>query len=179
MKHTVVAAIGPVTADAAGRLGIPVHVQPTTYTVPALVDAIVGHYGGRRGPAVGEMSDGHGTATARLPLSKRPRRLRPTEAIRALVRETRLTPDCLIYPLFVCEGRTSAGRSARCRASSSSRWTKRCRRPRRRRADGIAGVLLFGLPEHKDAIGSKSSDPSAPVQTAVRAIKRACPACWC
>ena len=41
LSRTVVAAIGPVTADAAARLGIPVHVQPTVYTVPALVDAIV------------------------------------------------------------------------------------------------------------------------------------------
>jgi uroporphyrinogen III methyltransferase/synthase len=43
LSRTVVAAIGPVTADAAARLGIPVHVQPSTYTVPALVDAIVRH----------------------------------------------------------------------------------------------------------------------------------------
>ena len=40
----------------------------------------------------------------KLSLANRPRRLRRTEAIRALVRETRLTPDCFIYPLFVCDG---------------------------------------------------------------------------
>src|ERR1041385_8826445 len=45
------------------------------------------------------------TSTARLALTRRPRRLRRTEAIRGLVRETRLTPDCFILPLFVCEGR--------------------------------------------------------------------------
>jgi uroporphyrinogen III methyltransferase/synthase len=43
LKKTIVAAIGPVTADAAERLGIEVTVQPTSYTVPALVDAIVAH----------------------------------------------------------------------------------------------------------------------------------------
>jgi uroporphyrinogen III methyltransferase/synthase len=43
LSRTVVAAIGPVTADAAARLGIPVHVQPSTYTVPAMVEAIVRH----------------------------------------------------------------------------------------------------------------------------------------
>ena len=43
------------------------------------------------------------TAT-RLSLPRRPRRLRRTEAIRALVRETRLSPDCFVYPLFVCDG---------------------------------------------------------------------------
>ena len=45
------------------------------------------------------------TSTARLALTRRPRRLRRTEAIRSLVRETQLTPDCFILPLFVCEGR--------------------------------------------------------------------------
>jgi porphobilinogen synthase len=45
------------------------------------------------------------TKTHSLSLTKRPRRLRRTEAIRSMVRETRLTPDCFIYPLFVCEGR--------------------------------------------------------------------------
>jgi uroporphyrinogen III methyltransferase/synthase len=43
LNRTTVAAIGPVTAEAAARLGIKVAVQPTTYTVPALVDAIVTH----------------------------------------------------------------------------------------------------------------------------------------
>ena len=43
LRKTVVAAIGPVTAEAAARLGIETSVQPTTYTVPALVDAIVNH----------------------------------------------------------------------------------------------------------------------------------------
>jgi uroporphyrinogen III methyltransferase/synthase len=44
LKHTVVATIGPVTADAARQLGIPVTIQPKTYTVPALVDAIAAYY---------------------------------------------------------------------------------------------------------------------------------------
>ncbi len=44
LKNTVVATIGPVTADAARQLGIPVTVQPKTYTIPALVDAIAAHY---------------------------------------------------------------------------------------------------------------------------------------
>jgi uroporphyrinogen III methyltransferase / synthase len=44
LKHTVVATIGPVTADAARQLGVPVTIQPKTYTIPALVDAIAAHY---------------------------------------------------------------------------------------------------------------------------------------
>jgi uroporphyrinogen III methyltransferase/synthase len=46
LKHTVVAVIGPTTADAARQLGIPVNVQPVAATIPALVDAIVAHYAG-------------------------------------------------------------------------------------------------------------------------------------
>ena len=53
LSRTVVAAIGPVTAEAAARLGIPVHVQPTTYTVPALVDAIVRHVAGAKTATAG------------------------------------------------------------------------------------------------------------------------------
>jgi len=44
LKHTVVATIGPVTADAARQLGVPVTIQPRTYTIPSLVDAIAAHY---------------------------------------------------------------------------------------------------------------------------------------
>jgi uroporphyrinogen III methyltransferase/synthase len=44
LRHTVVATIGPVTADAARQLGVPVTVQPKTYTIPALVDAIAAYY---------------------------------------------------------------------------------------------------------------------------------------
>ena len=65
------------------------------------------------------------TSTARLALTRRPRRLRRTEAIRGLVRETRLTPDSFILPLFVCEGRGVKRKSARCRASTTCRWMKR------------------------------------------------------
>jgi uroporphyrinogen III methyltransferase/synthase len=44
LRHTVVAVIGPVTSDAAIQLGIPVTIQPPTYTIPALVDAIAAHF---------------------------------------------------------------------------------------------------------------------------------------
>jgi len=44
------------------------------------------------------------TRHTRLNLSRRPRRLRASAAVRSLVRETQLTPECLIYPIFVCEG---------------------------------------------------------------------------
>jgi uroporphyrinogen III methyltransferase / synthase len=51
LNKTIVAAIGPVTAEAAARLGIKTSVQPSTYTVPALVDAIVAHVTAQRAAA--------------------------------------------------------------------------------------------------------------------------------
>ena len=112
---------------------------------------------------------------SRLALTRRPRRLRSSEAIRALVRETRLTPDCLIYPLFVCEGEGVRRPIGAMPGISQLSVDEAVKEAAAASALGITGVLLFGLPQHKDAIGSKSSDPRAPVQTAVRAIKRAVP----
>jgi porphobilinogen synthase len=115
-----------------------------------------------------------GTRT-RLALPRRPRRLRANEAIRALVRETRLTPDSLIYPLFVCEGHDVRRPIGSMPGLSQISVDEAVQDAMAAKQLGIAGVLLFGLPEHKDALGSESSDPSGPVQTAVRALKRAVP----
>jgi porphobilinogen synthase len=108
-------------------------------------------------------------------LKKRPRRLRRTEGIRSLVRETVVRPEDLIYPLFVVP-------DARPRVEIRSMpgvWQNRVREAveeSRRASDaGVRAVLLFGLPEYKDEIGSASWDPSGPVQSAVEAIKRAVP----
>ena len=70
--------------------------------------------------------------------------------------------------------RVSAARWARCPASSRCRWTKPCR-CLAAKADGVPGVLLFGLPDAKDPFGSAAFDSDAPVQSAVRAIKREVP----
>src|SRR5688572_24554038 len=110
------------------------------------------------------------TTDARLALTRRPRRLRRTEAIRSLVRETRLTPDCFIYPLFVCEGdrvRREIGSMPGVFHLSVDEAVKEAAAAK---ADGIPGVLLFGLPAHKDVVGSLAADPDAPVQSAVRAL---------
>jgi porphobilinogen synthase len=60
-----------------------------------------------------------------LKLTRRMRRLRKSDAMRALVRETRLSPDQFILPLFVARAAASGARSARCRACSTCRSTKR------------------------------------------------------
>jgi porphobilinogen synthase len=112
------------------------------------------------------------TTTAKLSLTRRPRRLRRTEAIRSLVRETRLTPDCFIYPLFVVEG-TGIRREVPSMPDvfqlSVDQAVQEAAAAKR---EGVPAVLLFGLPAEKDATGSGAADPDAPVQTAVRALKR-------
>ena len=105
-----------------------------------------------------------------MQLQRRPRRLRRTPAIRALVRETRLSADQLVYPLFVCEG------SGVRRAVSSMPGVfqlsvdEAVREAQAARADGVGAVLLFGLPAAKDAEGSAAWDPQGPVPRAVRGI---------
>jgi porphobilinogen synthase len=115
------------------------------------------------------------TSTARLALTRRPRRLRRSEAIRSLVRETRLTPDCFILPLFICEGRGVKREVASMPGVYNLSVDEGVKEAAAAKADGVLGVLLFGLPESKDATGSKASDPDAPVQSAVRALKREVP----
>ena len=114
------------------------------------------------------------TAT-RLPLVRRPRRLRRTEAIRGLVRETRLAPDNFIYPLFVCEGRGVRRSVESMPGVHQLSVDEVVKEAVAAKADGIPGVLLFGLPARKDETGSMAADPEAPVQSAVRALKRELP----
>jgi porphobilinogen synthase len=115
------------------------------------------------------------TTGHRLQLTRRQRRLRRTEAIRGLVRETRLSAESLVYPMFVCEG-SGVRRDVRsmpgvCQLSVD----EAVKEAAATKADGVPAVLLFGLPAHKDPTGSLASDPEAPVQSAVRAIKREVP----
>ena len=91
--------------------------------------------------------------SARLALSRRPRRLRRTEAIRGLVRETRLTPDCFIYPLFVCEGDGVRRAISSMPGVFQLSVDEAVKEAAAAKADGVPGVLLFGLPADKDARG--------------------------
>jgi porphobilinogen synthase len=115
------------------------------------------------------------TDRAMLDLRHRPRRLRRTAAVRALVRETRLSPDNFLYPLFVCSGegqRREIGSMPGVFQLSVDQVVKEAAAAK---AEGIPGVLLFGLPDSKDAAGSAAYDPEAPVQMAIRALKRDVP----
>jgi len=117
------------------------------------------------------------TSTAtRLKLPRRPRRLRRTEAIRSLVRETRLTADTFVYPLFVCEGQGVRQPIGSMPGVAQLSVDQAVREAEAAVAEGVPAVLLFGLPAQKDPIGSQASAPDAPVQEAIRALKRALPA---
>jgi len=112
---------------------------------------------------------------SRLALARRPRRLRRTEAIRSLVRETHLRPDCFIYPLFVCDGRAVRRDIQSMPGVQQLSVDEAVKEAVAAREDGVPGVLLFGLPAAKDATGTLAADPEAPVQSAVREMKRAAP----
>ncbi|HUR32826.1 MAG TPA: porphobilinogen synthase [Vicinamibacterales bacterium] len=119
------------------------------------------------------MSTAHTRST--LKLTHRLRRLRTTEAMRALVRETRLSPEMFVLPLFVCEGEGVRREVGSMPGVFNLSVDEAVREASLAKADGLRGVLLFGLPEHKDDVGSAAYDPAAPVQSAIRAIKREVP----
>jgi porphobilinogen synthase len=106
-----------------------------------------------------------------LPLTRRPRRLRSTEAMRGLVRETRLSPEMLVLPLFVCEGEGVRREVSSMPGVFNLSVDEAVREATLAKADGVSSVLLFGLPDFKDAVGSKAYDGDAPVQRAIGAIK--------
>jgi len=110
-----------------------------------------------------------------LKLPRRLRRLRQSEAMRAMVRETRLAPEMFMLPLFVCEGEGVRREVASMPGVFNLSVDETVKEVDAAKRDGISSVILFGLPEHKDDIGSSAYDPEAPVQSAVRAIKRAVP----
>jgi porphobilinogen synthase len=88
------------------------------------------------------------------------------------VRETRLSPESFIYPLFVCEGKGVRREIGSMPGVSQLSVDEAVKEAAAAKADGVPGVLLFGLPASKDPSGSLAADPEAPVQSAVRAIKR-------
>src|SRR5258706_9125264 len=110
-----------------------------------------------------------------LKLTRRLRRLRPSAPMRALVRETRLSPDMFVLPLFVCEGEGVRREVPSMPGVCNLSVDEAVRETAAARADGITSVILFGIPDQKDAIGSPAYDPEAPVQSAIRAIKREVP----
>ena len=111
---------------------------------------------------------------SRNSLTKRPRRLRATPALRAMVRETELNARDFIYPLFVRHG---AGRTAiRSMPGIDQLSVDEAVREAESAAKlGIPAVILFGIPAAKDAVGSENFADDGIIQQAIRAIKREIP----
>ncbi len=105
----------------------------------------------------------------------RPRRLRASENIRRMVRECRLSPDMLIYPIFVTHGKgvkdeiSSMPGNFRLSVDLIGAEAKEVA------GLGIPAIILFGIPETKDAVGSSGYAPDGVVQNAIREIKAAVP----
>jgi porphobilinogen synthase len=106
---------------------------------------------------------------------RRMRRLRRTEALRRLVRETHLAPSQLVWPLFVCHGEGVRREVAALPGVYQTSVDELVKDAERARRLGLGGIILFGLPATKDATGSEAYDDQGIVQQAIRAVKRAVP----
>src|SRR5215475_14362364 len=116
----------------------------------------------------------------------RPRRLRRTPSLRRLVRETTLAADNFIYPLFVRPGKGEKNEISSLPGQFHLSVDMLAREAEEIAKLGIPAVILFGLPEKKDEVGSEAWHPEGVVQRAIRAIKKATPdltvmidACFC
>jgi porphobilinogen synthase len=105
----------------------------------------------------------------------RPRRLRRTPALRALVRETVVRPDDLILPLFFSATVDEPKPIGTMPGISQLPISHAAREAKAARDLGLGGVILFGLPKTKDARGESGADPNGPVPQAIRAMKDAAP----
>ena len=103
----------------------------------------------------------------------RPRRLRRSEALRSLVRETRLTTANLIYPMFVCPGTKVRQEVSSMPGVYQQSVDQIVEEAREVESLGIPGIILFGLPETKDPRGVSSLNAQGVVQRAIEAIRRA------
>jgi porphobilinogen synthase len=103
----------------------------------------------------------------------RPRRLRRSEALRSLVRETRLTTANLIYPMFVCPGTKVRREVSSMPGVYQQSVDQIVEEAREVESLGIPGTILFGLPETKDPRGASSLEAQGVVQQAIEAIRKA------
>ncbi len=103
--------------------------------------------------------------------SIRMRRLRQSETLRSLVRETRLTPESFVYPLFVCPGEGVRREIGSMPGVFNLSVDEAVKEVAECKSLGIPGVILFGLPESKDDIASGAWSDDGMVQRATRAIK--------
>ncbi|MGH9494116.1 MAG: porphobilinogen synthase [Candidatus Sulfotelmatobacter sp.] len=103
------------------------------------------------------------------------RRLRRTTGLRNLVRETRLTPDAFVYPLFVCPGKGVRKEVRSMPGVCNLSVDQAVKEAREVHSVGVPSVILFGLPEKKDEVATGAWEDDGIVQQAARAIKSAVP----
>ena len=109
----------------------------------------------------------------------RPRRLRINENIRELARETRLSKSSLIYPVFIREGSGIKEEIPSLVNQYHYSPDRICEEIEQLLAAGIHKILLFGIPAHKDELGSSAWQEDGAVQTALRIIKQNYPQVYC
>jgi porphobilinogen synthase len=143
--------IGPRTSQAAREAGFVVAAEATAQEVKEMAAAV-------------ERSVSKTT--------ERPRRLRASPALRNLVRETRLHPGQLIAPLFVVAGSERRQEIESLKGHARMSPDLALREAHRLAELGVGGVLLFGIPESKDATGSGAEDPGGPVPETLRILRR-------
>jgi porphobilinogen synthase len=105
------------------------------------------------------------------PGAERPRRLRASSTLRALVRETRLDPGMLIAPLFVVSGRNRRLEISSLKGHARLSPDLAVAEAHRLAGLGVGGLLLFGIPDAKDAEGYAAADENGPVPTTLRMLK--------
>ncbi|MFQ9803139.1 MAG: porphobilinogen synthase [Coprococcus sp.] len=158
MKNIRIAALGNVTEKALEKAGYHADIVPEVGDIEHLISAIGDYYLEKRGSNM-----------IRL------RRLRGSEAIRNMVRENRVNKEDLVYPMFVAEG-TGIKNPVDSMPGIYQYSLDTFEEELRRVADaGISAVLLFGIPAHKDEVGSSAYDDQGIMQKAVRRIKELYP----
>jgi porphobilinogen synthase len=101
----------------------------------------------------------------------RPRRLRRTQRLRNLVRETRLSPEAMIYPIFVCPGEGVRTEVSSMPGQYNVSVDNAVNLAREAEKAGVGGIIFFGIPPEKDDMGSDGYDENGIVQKALRAVR--------
>jgi porphobilinogen synthase len=159
--------IGPRTTSAARTAGFTVVAEAAAPDVEQLAAAV------ERAIPVEVGSDQLiSRPTVKTPEAARPRRLRSTPALRTLVRETRLHPAQLVAPLFVIGGRGQRHEIASLKGHHRLSPDLALQKAHELFELGVGGVLLFGIPETKDTIGSGADDRRGPVPETLRMLRR-------
>ncbi|MDO4531314.1 MAG: porphobilinogen synthase, partial [Bacillota bacterium] len=103
---------------------------------------------------------------------RRFRRLRSSESMRRMVRETRISPEEMIYPVFVIEGENIKNPIDSMPGVYQYSIDRLAELLAEVKQSGISGVLIFGIPAEKDAVGSQAYHPDGITQRAIREIKK-------